>query len=232
MPPKRKRVRVKRPKRYVRRSKTTKSRISVSKHVNPVTDALVTRLYYSQQVAHSIVAPTVGISPVAMYQTSLFDPDANLGGHQPMWFDQYCPNFYTSYIVMGFWYTITVSARPNVDAIWTVYVRHANTTVLDGNPQNAMERVGTMVKTGTPTGGSRTMVMMKGYLSTAKVRGLTAEKIRTDPQYEGTSSVNPPAMAYLHLGIYTASGVTTGYDVLVKLRYNVRFTGRVTPGGS
>lgn len=231
MPPRRKTVRVRRPKRKTRTRSKSKSKTTVSRHAAPVTDAMVTQLHYAKY-STPVLTGSASIFPVDMFQTSLFDPDASLGGHQPMWFDQVCPSMYTSYIVMGFWYNITIVARTNVDALWTVYVRHANTTVLDSSPQNALERIGTMTKFGTPQGGSKSTVTMKGYLSTAKIRGLTMEKIRTDPQYEGTSIVNPAAMGYLHIGLYTPSGSTMSFDVVSKLRYNVRFTGKVTPGGS
>lgn len=214
------------PKKYKRTSTTSYTRSSAM----PVADSFFTKLHYYQQL-FTAVPVSAGITACAMYQTSLFDPDASSGGHQPMWFDQLCPQQYTSYRVYGFRYNIVVSAK-SAEQMWSVYIRHANTTVLDTIPQNAAERAGTRLQHGTPLNGNKTMVRFSGFLSLAKVRGISKERVRNDPEFEGRFDVNPPAMGYLHIGIYQPSGIAQSFDIATKLTYLVKFTGRVTPSGS
>jgi len=215
------------PKKYKRTGATAYTR----KSAMPVADSYFTKLRYHQQLV-VVVPPTIHIIAAALYQTSLHDPDGATGGHQPMWYDQLVPTQYLNWRVYGFKYRITVIARPNVDSVWSVFVRHAGTTVLDADPQNASERIETKRQDGTPAGGSRTSVTFTGFVSLAKIRGISKERVRSDPEFEGGSGINPPNMVYLHLGIYQPSGSTHSFDVTTKLEYYTKMTNRVTPGGS
>lgn len=214
------------PKKYKRTSSTAYTRTSAM----PVADSYFTKLRYFEQTVQ-VVAPSANITAASLYQTSLFDPNGSLGGHQPLWFDQLCPTQYTSYRVYGFRYRITVVARV-ADTMWSVFVRHANTTVVDLNPQTASERVDTKRQDGTLVGGSKTKITFTGFVSLAKVRGISKERVRSDPEFEGQYNVNPPAMAYLHVGFYHPGGSNESFDVTARLEYLVKFTGRVTPSGS
>jgi len=214
------------PKKY-KRNATSYTRSSTM----PVADSYFTKLRYFEQSVEAIAA-NPNITAVSLFQTSLFDPNASLGGHQPLWFDQLCPGQYTNYRVYGFKYRISIIARTNVDSMWTAFVRHTNTTALDNNPRTASERVDTKRQDGTPQGGSKTKLTFTGFVSLAKIRGISKERVRSDPEFEGSSTFNPPAMAYLHLGLYHTSGSTLSFDVTTKLEYYAKFTGRVTPTGS
>lgn len=234
---KRRRTNVVRRRRYTRRTMVSRPKLRANRTLTtrmyrqPVSDRMITKLHYVDIIpAYAIPANT--LTNVKMYQTSLFDPDSALGGHQPLWYDQYCPNMYSNYRVFGIKWTVTAINRWLNEPWWFV-VRNQNSSTPETSLQTLMERRDCKARMGSSVGSGNNTITLSGYLSIAKVRGVSKRDVSTEVIYEAAYNANPLAMAYL--GIYVQhpfNPTATAIDLTVRLTYYCELSGRVTPSGS
>lgn len=233
----RRRAPVRRYKRRVYRPRT--SRKSVANRVvttritrqPAVSDRLFTKLnYHDFKVGPSILGST--LTNVLTFQTSLFDPDYAVGGHQPMWYDQYCPMMYSNYRVYGIKWHITATNR-GINESWILACRNQNSPVADTVLTTMQERGDCKWRLGSSVNSGNNTIRLSGYLSLAKVRGCNKSDVATEAIYEAAYNANPAAMGYLLVYLYhTASGAVTVFDIAVRLTYYCELSGRVSPSGS
>lgn len=195
----------------------------------PVPDRLFVKLRYADIFTHTTNAIPNIMTVVATYQSSLHDSNYAIGGHQPLWFDQYA-YFYSSYRVYGIKYSITANVE-NKNEACTFGVRQLNNpAVVDTTIVAWMERTDAKVKTiGSVNGMNQAYI--KGYMSVAKTRGISKYTLRSDNNFEAIWSANPALMGYI--GIYdqsTAASAIITYTI--KLIYYAELFDKVTPGTS
>ena len=132
--------------------------------------------------------PSISMVNLYQFQSSLFDPRASIGGHQPLFFDQYAA-MYKSYIVYGIKYKITLNAA--FDYGGTCYVVYRTDSTLDSDQQTILEKTNRTVMRGTQQNGP---FYTKGYVSVASAYGVNRKVISTDDKYKAAVTANPTAM--------------------------------------
>lgn len=229
----RKRVRVKRAKRSTRRrgrnarrrNANTVTTLRTGKQ--PVSDRQFVRLNFVDIFQYNLTV-TGTLQAMRIYQSSAFSPRNDGNAHQPMWWDQYCPGFFSSYRCYGIAYHVTFQTT-NATSDWWVSVRAQNNTTAETSLQALMERADAQTRMGGPV-TARSQVVIKGYMSVAKVRGESKNDISTESSYRASYNANPALMAYLFT--YINSNAAQVLDVTVRLRYYLELGDRVTPGSS
>lgn len=222
-------VRRKRPRRYTRRKKVYRRRVvrPYTKVNRGMPERLFTKLRYCENFKVTVGTADALIS-IRTFQSSLYDPDNSVtGGHQPMWFDQYAA-IYGRYRVYGIGYVITAQNQ-NADQGWFIGVRRDNSYIIgDVIMQAWMERRDTQVRMGSNRYGNSALQRIKGYMSVAKVRGLSHKEVAIDDNYSAFCTANPNLMAYLIVACQSGWAGTV-LDVNVKLTYYCEFFDTVTP---
>lgn len=201
----------------------------------PVPDREFMKMRYVDIINNiSVTAGTLNLFGTNIfYQTSLYKPRADGSPHQPMWYDQIGGSLYAEYTVHGIAYKITVNHR-NDDAAFYLVVRHQNTTTAETSLQAVMERNDSKWRMGGGWAGSKGIVSIKGYISTAKTLGQDNREISSDPAYSGSySGPVPTTMAYLFPYLASAQSVATEpFDVCVELIYYCTWQKRSFPASS
>lgn len=212
--------------RYTKRRPANRTITKFNRNI-PVPDRTFVKLYYTDLTT---ITGTAGLlTSVRIYRSSAFDPVSG-SAHQPMWYDQYCPGMFSSYRCYGIAYRITITPRDELNQYWFA-VRPQNSNVPETSLQSLLERPETKWRMGTPTSGSRSVMVIKGYMSVAKVRGISRNDVSTEDSFRAAYNAAPSLMAYLHVYI---SSLTTGktFDVTSQLKYYLELGDRVTPSAS
>lgn len=231
MPIRRRRVRVKRPMRKRARStRKRKSNTVVTTRVGrqPVSDRLFVKLNFVDIFQYNLTV-TGTLQMMRSFQSSAFSPRTDGNTHQPMWYDQYCPGFFSSYRCYGIGYHVTFMTA-NATGNWWVGVRPQNSTTSEISLQALLERADGQTRMGGSVTASLAKQVIKGYMSVAKVRGESKNDVSTESSYRAASTANPALMAYLMT--YITCNSTALFDVTVRLRYYLELGDRVTPGSS
>jgi len=212
--------------RYGKKRQSNRTVTKINRSI-PVPDRQFVKLRYTDVTTFS---PTAGVlSSMRIYRTSAYEPVLG-SAHQPMWYDQYCPGMFSSYRCYGIAYRVTISPRDELNQYWFM-IRPQNSATAETSLQSVLERPETKWRIGTPTSGSRSVINIKGYMSLAKVRGITRQDVSTESEFRATYNTNPGLMAYLHLYISTLTSGKT-FDVTAQLTYYLELGDRVTPGAS
>lgn len=193
----------------------------------PFPDRMFTKLKFAEIYSQQFVADDIK-TDVKLYTTSIYDPNAAVGGGQPMWRDTYA-GIYTNYRVRGIKYHITGTCRTSPGGTWYMGVRHMNTTTdPDPNMSQWLERRDTRVKSGSGAGSGANRVTIKGYMSVAKTRGISKQELEANPNFEAAMGSNPALMAYLKLAAQVNNAPII-VDFAVRLTYYVEMFDLVTP---
>lgn len=196
----------------------------------PFADRIFTKLKYAE--SYGVTTGIAGVKiKAATYKTSIFDPNAEMGGHQPMWRDQYA-GIYGSYRVRGIKYRVTAALSANVNTNWWLGVRAFNSaTDPDPNIQQWIERRDAIVKQGNGSFGNSGMLSLKGYLNVAKTRGVSRREVAIDNRYAAVMGSDPELMSFLHVGVQSITDNTVIY-LTFRLTYYVEMFDLLTPGQS
>lgn len=223
---KRKRVKVRRRKRTTRTRQTTTSRVS-----RAPSDRTIVKFSYVDLITGPALVQSVLNNP-RIYQTSLFAPSLSTPSHQPLWYDQYCPNFYSVYRVFGIKWSVTATNR-GINESWILGVRHQNSATAETSIQTLMERNDSKTVVAGSVNSGKAMVRLSGYMSLAKVRGVSKKDIATESIYEAGYTASPSTMGYLSLyTLHNAASTISSIDYVVRLTYYAELSGRVSPFGS
>lgn len=162
------------------------------------------------------------------YQSSLYDPYVAVGGHQPMFFDQYAA-MYQRYTVMGIAYEVQACTDSSTNGPLIITVTPSGTGSAPTSISIARERAGT--KESITSHGYQARI--KGYISVAKMLGVDKRKLLTDDQYSALVSANPSQMAYLTLQAWNSSGTAAiAVYITMRLTYYCRFFDPTDPSQS
>lgn len=190
----------------------------------------VSRQHYAKLLYCDLDSSSVPVTSYVTwgYQSSLFDPYVALGGHQPMFFDQYAA-MYRRYTVMGIAYQLEVVIDQASSGPLFVTVTPSGVGVSSTTLSVARERPGTRECCVTTSNRGR----MKGYMSVAKLLGVNRRKLLTDDQYSAAVTANPSQMCYLGLQAWNPSGTAAIIaHVSLRLIYYCRFYDPTDPGQS
>lgn len=162
------------------------------------------------------------------YQSSLYDPYVAVGGHQPMFFDQYAA-MYQRYTVMGIAYEVQACTDSATNGPLIITVTPSGVGSSPTSISIARERAGT--KESITSHGYKGRI--KGYISVAKMLGVDRRKLLTDDQYSALVSANPSQMAYLTLQAWNSSGTSAiAVYITLRLTYYCRFFDPTDPSQS
>lgn len=162
------------------------------------------------------------------YQSSLYDPYVAVGGHQPMFFDQYAA-MYGRYTVMGMAYDIQACTDAATNGPIVLTLMPSNVGSSASTISIARERAGT--KESIVSHGYK--ARLKGYISVAKTLGVDKRKLLTDDQYSAVVSSNPSQMAYVTLQAWNNSGTAAiAIYITIRLTYYCRFFDPTEPAQS
>lgn len=229
-----KKVAAKKRKTGTRKSKKTKTRkVNIFNRVGGFPDYLVTKVRYQENYYTNLGASS---TVYYKYNSGIFDPRYAVGGHQPMYHDQYS-QIYTNYTVLGFWYNIkylsTSNGTSTLPLTLNLYTRKAAGNETD--TETASER--RTDRQWLVPGGQKPLII-KGYVDVAKVWNVTKSEIWNDPDYTGetewanvapsyTAGTNPAKMAFLTLMIQNSWALSAEYAIIIELTYKVKYHGTV-----
>lgn len=194
---------------------------------NGIPDYIVSKYPYAQSISGS-TSITVGQS---LFQNSMYNPCYSGGAHQPFMRDQIAV-LYNKYKCYGFSYSVTIQNTSSSDAIrWSIYpVNHIGAPAsMDLACEKPYSKCGNL----TPDTGSKAQVTITGYLSAARVLGVSKKTFNCDDKYDAAAGNNPAVPAYLAI-TYQASNGTTSITprITVKLTYFTKYFNRATVGSS
>lgn len=175
---------------------------------------LFTRLNYAE---NSLMIVTAASSNYFVIQSSLYDPYALAGGHQPLYFDQIAPTLYGNYRVYGFKYTIMASSDSSTSANMITFPSAVGTSA--ANFYDARERPG--AKQRIVANGSTARIT--GYVSVAKTMGVSKEDVRTELSYTAAYNANPAIMANLIVQCFNTAATTININISWRVVYFVEF---------
>jgi len=128
------------------------------------------------------------------FQTSLYDPQTAVGGHQPYGFDALA-TVYNKYIVYGMDYKITASNDTDVEAAYVTVVAKPENTLTTGI-ELALERPRSQLKLVQPR-GSNSGAIFTGHVDVGRVHGVPLYMVNCDDKYNASVTADPSKMAYL-----------------------------------
>lgn len=218
------RPRSRRPRRSRRRTYRTRTRVP-----RPVALG-VSKYRYAKLSYCDLCSGTVNVNNFISfaYQSSLYDPYVPVGGHQPMFFDQFAA-MYQRYTVMGIAYNIDINTDQSASGPLFITVTPSSIGASSSSISVARERPGTRETTVALGFKGR----LKGYISVAKILGVDRRKLLTDDQYSALVTTNPSQMAFLTVQAWNSSG-TAAIPVYISLRltYYCRFFDPTDPSQS
>lgn len=182
---------------------------------NGVPQKLFTKLDFQESIYVNVGA---AVDTGYIYQTSLWDPYAGVGGHQPLYYDQIAGVMYGNYRCFGFSYYITaVADNPAVPINMVTFPSPVAT--LAGNLISARERPGSKYRV-LSGGNSQTI---KGYITVAKTLGVSKEDVRTELSFSAAYNASPAIMANLITEFVNLTATAVNLQVSWKLRFYCEF---------
>lgn len=205
-----------------------------TKILRTIPDRMLVKLTYIDTFRNANIAldgsGRPSVQRVKTYKSSLYDPDFAVGGHQPLWYDQY-QVLYQKYRVHGIKYDIIVNNNGQNETFYLM-VRPYSSALIEVNYETLMERGNCHWRQGGSVNSGSDRVRMKGYMNVAKTLGISKRQVSLDDKFESNWGTDPATMAYLNLYVANWLGSGTTLTYTVKLTYYCSFHDRVTPNGS
>lgn len=185
------------------------------------------KLIYREEVSYTQASGA--LADLVFRGNSCFDPNVTGAGGQPMWFDQWA-SLYQYYLVLGS--SVEVTAYMNGGA--TIYNSRVgifpslnSTAYATTDQERAEETPYARIKSVDMCGGAGVgQVVVKNYISTAKLQGIPQTAVNTEHAYEAAVTANPTLTWYWHIVNWVPSGATQSILLNVKITYDVIFHGR------
>lgn len=238
MPPRRAATTVTRRRRRTTRRRTTRRRKNRDTLVNPSRSLLPNRFHTKLVYSDFFTQTTPGSGLIAWKQfamNGLFDPDITGFGHQPMGFDQLCPTLYQSYVVTGCKMILEgrfMSNNLDTNPVTGNIIIGGVTPLLTALPgdigmaNEARQYI-------TITRGDQTPFRVTKYFSVGKTAGISLSRVKSEVNYTGSNTFNPPYTALINVGfVNMESSVAIKISYSVTLVYYVQFFGPTTLGQS
>jgi hypothetical protein len=162
------------------------------------------------------------------YSNNMYDPQIQLGGHQPFQFDQ-CSMLYQNYVVRYTEVKLTFS-NPSADGVWVGYrVRAPGTLATYNNPLSYVKEMANTDARPLNDTGSQTTVF-KFAFDTVKLIG-QFESAKGNPSYIGSMSgaFNPVTWCEIDpFACSTVTGADSTVQCMVEITYHARLFERIT----
>lgn len=156
------------------------------------------------------------------YQSSLYDPRGNLGGHQPLYFDQLSA-IYAYYRVDRMDYTATfdIIQGNSLNCVSGIaYVLGQKLPTFQTDIQTLEERPYLARTAISMYSGPKTI---RGRITPHQLIGIPRRKYEDENDYSATVTANPGMMAYLVPYIYNASSAAYSCHVRIEIKYHCTF---------
>lgn len=198
-------------KRYRRktykRRKTRRNRPSVAiSRGSPIPDRFVTKMKYSG--LYALTTAGVAVPAYHLFRlNSIFDPDYTGVGHQPLGHDELTP-LYNKYVVSGVSWRVTYTNQSTSDYCDVCVIPRPNIAtipLMDTVFESPYVRRATI----GPETGARNIVTMKGYVSMAKLRGVSKSKILNENDNSALIGANPVIVPTLQLYVENQNTLAT-----------------------
>lgn len=212
--------------RYYRRRRGGRSYTKLNRQ--PIPDRMLTKLRYVDFL--TLVPPNDGSYATMSWQTSIFDPQANVGGHKPLWTDTF-KNIYSFYRVHGIKYNIRIASSYSYPVEGVITTKPGSSAygaslITEAERHNCHH-------TFLLSGNDATSRTMKGYVAPHKVLGISKTAYKELDDTKAVFTANPGRTAELSLLYNSPMGTgTSNIQAWVKLTYYVEFWQRQMPGGS
>lgn len=215
-------------KRVFRRRKTTNkrkgwksSKSSKTNRPRRMPDGLSKVQFLRQRYVdrfESIVIPLASYNQYP-YANNLYDPYANIGGHQTMFYDQMIA-LYEKWVVLGMAYKIQIN--PYSSAGTFVVFPTTDLSYIPTTISAALEQKGARsIELNTNTG----IRFMRGYISVAKMFSLSPKQIMTDSAFWGSSLGGPvpTSTMYIRFMFFSTVAASFTYTANIQITYYVKW---------
>lgn len=203
-------------KRRPRRRVLRRVRRRIPRIINQFKPSIFVKQKYCDLITGNLAA---GSSVAYAYQNSVYDPYVAVGGHQPMYTDQYGA-IYAEYAVTGIAFKVYATTKSvSADALQLFVVQNLTGTA-DSITTTAMERKGAQLAmfSGQQRG------FCKGYMNVAYMWGVPRSRVLNDDVYSGgTLTSDPTRKTYLVLNIINNSATAVDYVLDLRLMFYVNY---------
>lgn len=198
-------------KQWARRPK----RVMVNRALHPIPQRYITKMKYSETVTSD------ANGRVRFNLNSLWDPNAEVGGHQPYGFDTLA-SLYNRYRVISCGYRITAtSTTGSVGQSFQVAALPANESLAIFSMSEVKENPRAKYIIQTAGGGS---AVLSGKTYIPSLVGRTKYQYMADDRYQALVTTSPNEFAILNIFTSgTGSDVSSALSVNVLLEYTVEF---------
>lgn len=210
--------------RYRRRQKNKKSYRKKRSYKKPSSryrkssgfpSTLYTKLKYVERILITNTSGAIGTHRFS--GNSIFDPNYEVGGHQPYYYDQYAA-IYNNYYVSGSKITFRASTTNSVAVNMTVRATPDSTAIADLDLE--MERPGALTK---QINAYRPQTF-KMYRSSNRVFGV---KTKDEIAYSGLGNASPSDQWFWQIATQPSDETQTTYSyIYVSIVYYVKFWDR------
>lgn len=166
---------------------------------------------------------TSGSSISFIYQSSIYDPYAGTGGHQPLYADQY-QAVYGYYRVYAMSYNVKLQTEAQSSVGLTACVMPSRDGLTFTNISAICERKGAKFQ---PLSG-QFPARMKGYMSVANTWGVSKKEVRTDNDFAAALASNPVKMTFLTFQVFNDGASSADVLFTIDLNYYVEFFGTIS----
>lgn len=211
-------------KRMIRRARRAPNTVRVRSTLG-FPDRMITKLEYRTAGIYNFAGSTIRYD---YNLNSIFDPEVALGGHQPLWTDQY-QAIYNKYRVFKCLYKITITALSTggTPARYVALSSAQPTSALPATIGDAWEQNRTGNKV-LPSGPDK-LTVVKGVIYLPRLQGQTPTEFKGDDGNSAPLIANPTNPAILRTMLESVNGNPTEYSFDIQLTYFVEFFDRVTP---
>lgn len=183
------------------------------------TDTMYVRLKYCDTIA---LSSATTYATRAFRGNGLYDPDYAVGGHQPLYFDQYC-EIYQKYRVFGSLIKLNIVNMSQTSSVY--FIVEPNSVLSSFSSVSAILEQNRSRQTMVISPNQLFPRRFKHYASTRKVCGLS--KAQIDDQWSGTSGADPNEQWYWNLMVASIDGASIpNVNCTVEITYYVEFYDR------
>lgn len=189
-----------------------------------IADRLYLKMKYHET---SSLTSSAGVPASYIFRTSLNDPNLTASGHYPMGRNQWSA-FYNQYRIYGIGYKVTAYNTSAADVANFTVIQKPNATAVVSIDQQWETQYAKTKQCGLFGSGTSSKII-SGYMSTAKICGITKQRLSNDDIFSALFTANPVSMAYLHIYGSPADGAgSLTLQLNVQLMFYVQMFDRHT----
>jgi len=208
-------------KKPYKKSKRVRSRKSiVPRGMSGFPNSMTTTLNYQELMVPNSTSGSINNNQFRC--NSIFDPNYTSAGHQPLFRDEF-QNIYNHYQIVSSYITVTYSNKSTLYG-GLVGLNIDDDATMSTTRETLCEQNNAKFTYLTPLGGSKSTCKLTKKWSAKKIIGRSMSD-----DLRGSSTTNPLEESYFNAWVACYEAQTTTFDVLVSIKFNVRFTELKTP---